>query len=311
VLSSVVRHSAPRNLGAQLAAALIGIAWAGHRMHVDHLHCHFGWVAVTSTWAACSLTGTPYSVTLHAFDIHTERLQDRFTPVPLRAAKKVFCISELDAELVATRWGIPTGVSRMGVPRSWVQTPRVGADVAPRSSDLIVAVGSLSTKKGHDDLIRAVAAAPGWRLDVFGAGPEHEPLQALVTELGLVGRVRLLGSAPEPDVRRSLELAAVSALACRETRGGDRDGIPVALIEAMACGAPVVTTRLGGIPELVGDAGMLVDADDVPALTVALTRMQDPAERDRLAAAAQDVVLLGWTVEANAAALLQSIGWPP
>ena len=82
-------------------------------------------------------------------------------------------------------------------------------------------------------------------------------------------------------------------LPCRILDDGDRDGIPNVLVEAMAAGLPVVTTRVSGIPELVEDGvnGLLVDPDDPDALAEALLRVhRDPDRRARLAAAGEATV---------------------
>ncbi len=307
ILTTILRHSSARNIAPQLAAAATGIAWAEAGIDVDHLHCHFGWVATTATWAAATISNKPFSVTLHAFDIHTERLQDDFAGVPLRAAKDVYCISRLDADDISHRWGIDTAVCHMGVPESWIERPRRVAADGSRSADLIVSVGSLVPKKGHADLIRAVARSEGWRLAIIGEGPERESLEALVEELGVGARIELLGACSENEVRGHLGSAAVAALACRVAKDGDRDGIPVALIEAMACGTPVITTRLGGIPELVEGAGILAMPGDVDSLVSALDEMRDPGSRDRIAVVAQERVIESWTVESSAGELLSRI----
>ena len=87
--------------------------------------------------------------------------------------------------------------------------------------------------------------------------------------------------------------ATVFCLPCRVARDGDRDGIPNVLVEAMACGLPVVTTAVSGIPELVADgvSGLIVPAEDPAALAEALARLQrDPGLAQRLGREAQAVV---------------------
>src|SRR5690606_19539686 len=114
-----------------------------------------------------------------------------------------------------------------------------------------------------------------WRLTIAGDGPERSRLEQLVDQMQLRGRVTLVGARSEDDVRELLQRASVACLACIESPDGNRDGIPVALIEAMASGVPVVTTRVGAISELVEGAGTLVEPCDPDALAAALDRMAE------------------------------------
>lgn len=298
VLSTVVVRSSRRNVLPQLAAAAAGLAWAGRGEvgHGTHVHAHFGWVAATASWAAATAADVPYSVVLHAFEIHDARYRDGFTEVPLRGAACVFTISDRDRAVVERRWGLCAQVLRMGVPRSWV-VPETGA----RDDRLVVSVGSLLEKKGHAVLLEALArAVTPWRAVVVGAGPLASSLIARAEELGLEERVEFVGARPEAEVRALLRRAAVAALASVETRDGDRDGVPVALMEAMAVGAAVVTTTVGAIPELVEGAGILVAPGDAQALADALDDLADPEVRADWTVAGRRRVLDGWIAEENA-----------
>ncbi len=260
----IVGMASPRNLVRQLWACLVGLAWASRGDRCDLIHAHFGWVSATAAWALGRMTGTRYTVVLHAFELHDTRYLDRFTPVPLRGATHLFTISASDAALVEKRWGIHAEVLRMGVPDALLEKPQPMPDREPW---LIVAVGSLVRKKGHDVLLAALARSdPRWRLVIAGEGPERRALEHEVRRLGLADRVQLRGHLGELEVESLVRRAAVCALACKEAPSGDRDGIPVALMEAMAMATPVVSSNIGGIPELVEDCGILVPPGDVAAL---------------------------------------------
>lgn len=125
VLATVVRRSAPRNLVTQLSATGVGLAWAStFADRRSHLHVHFGWVAATAAWACTRITDQPFSVVLHAFELHVERYQDAFAPIPLRAASTTFAISAFDAELASARWDLPVEVLHMGVTDEWLEDRR-------------------------------------------------------------------------------------------------------------------------------------------------------------------------------------------
>lgn len=280
VFATVVARSAPVNIARQSAAAAIGVAWAGsRRLPEGHLHAHFGWVAATAAWAAARVDSRTFSVFLHAFEIHDQRYVDGFTSVPLRQATAVFTHSDRDREIVADRFGVAPTLARLGVPRSWLADPS-----ADRDPGLVVSVGRLVEKKGHGVLLEALARAEGpWRCVIIGDGPLRGSLQQQITKLGLHDRVTLAGALPEAEVATWLRQASVSCLASVETASGDRDGSPVALIEAMASGAAVVATDTGAIAELLAGAGLVVPAGDADAMAEALDQLADPAYRRGLA----------------------------
>jgi glycosyltransferase involved in cell wall biosynthesis len=156
-----------------------------------------------------------------------------------------------------------------------------------------MAMGRLNRQKGFDLLLRAFAlAAPAaptgspWQLVILGEGEERPALTALVTELGLAGRVHLPGRIDNPyDSLRQAELFVMSSR---------YEGFPMSLLEAMACGLPVLCTDCStGAREILtpGVDGELVPPEDVPALGAALAAlMADPARRRALAAQAPKVL---------------------
>jgi glycosyltransferase involved in cell wall biosynthesis len=157
----------------------------------------------------------------------------------------------------------------------------------------VVSVGSLIEKKGHDVLIEACARLRAEGLDVrceiAGAGHLHDSLRSLIERLGVQDSVRLLGPLSREDVLARVASASVFALAAVPSRIGV-DGVPVALIEAMAVGTPPVSTALSGIPELVsdGETGLLVEPGDVAGLADALRRLlTDEPLRTRLGESAR------------------------
>jgi glycosyltransferase involved in cell wall biosynthesis len=151
---------------------------------------------------------------------------------------------------------------------------------------LVVSVGRLAAKKGHDTLIKACAVLKEQGVDfvcrIVGDGDERRLLQELIDRLGLGREVELVGALPHDEALRLTAGASVAVLACRQLADGDRDGIPVSLMEAMALDVPVVSTRVSGIAELVHDGqnGLLVDQDDPGALADALAALlEDDGKR--------------------------------
>jgi glycosyltransferase involved in cell wall biosynthesis len=155
------------------------------------------------------------------------------------------------------------------------------ARALPGDTKSIVSVGRLAPQKGHDVLLRAFAAVarehPGWTLTIVGEGPERPALQALASALGIADRVRFTGTLPEPG--EVLVKADFFVMASRY------EGFPNALLEAMACGLPVISTSSVGAQEIVTDGhdGLLTPIDDEAALADAMRRLiEDPQLRERL-----------------------------
>jgi teichuronic acid biosynthesis glycosyltransferase TuaC len=129
----------------------------------------------------------------------------------------------------------------------------------PSANRLIVAVGALIKGKGHHFLIRAIRELapryPDLQLYILGEGPNRRALEKLISELGLGGQVHLMGKRPNEELRLWFSAAQVSCLA------SSREGWPNVVSESLACGAPVVATRVGGIPEIVRcpEFGVLVE----------------------------------------------------
>jgi colanic acid/amylovoran biosynthesis glycosyltransferase len=139
-------------------------------------------------------------------------------------------------------------------------------------------------KKGIEFAIRAIAAVArtGRRLryDVIGDGPLRSRLQRIVAELGITDIVIIHGSKKKSEVIAMLDCAHVLLAPSVTAEDGDREGIPVAIMEAMAAGLPVISTRHSGIPELVRDgvSGYLVEERDVESLASKIADIVDHPE---------------------------------
>jgi teichuronic acid biosynthesis glycosyltransferase TuaC len=122
----------------------------------------------------------------------------------------------------------------------------------------LASVGHLIERKGHDFVIRALAQLPGWRLFIAGDGPERARLEALAAAGGVADRVTFLGRRNQDELVQLYNAVDMLVLA------SDREGWANVLLEAMACGTPVVATRIWGTPEVVAtpEAGVLVARED-------------------------------------------------
>jgi glycosyltransferase involved in cell wall biosynthesis len=155
--------------------------------------------------------------------------------------------------------------------------------------------GRLVREKGVHLLVRAIAGIPSAVLAIAGEGPERERLRALARALGVADRVHFSGRRPStvmPDWLNALDLLALPSQGAR----GWSEQFGRILVEAMACGVPVVASRSGEIPDVVADAGILVPEGDAEALGAGIASLAtDELARHRLACAGRARVMERFT----------------
>ncbi len=183
---------------------------------------------------------------------------------------------------------IPTGIDLERFTPGDAARAREALGLGP-GGPVIGIVATLRSWKGHRYLLEALAAMAdrGARLLVVGDGPQREPLERLARELGLADRVRFAGD--QPDVAPWLQAMDLFCLPSYAN-----EGVPQALMQAMACGLPVISTPVGSIAEIVqdGDTGRLVKPEDAAALREAIeSLLADAAARTRLATHAREAAL--------------------
>lgn len=292
------------------ALASLALARRLREHRVRHLHAHFAHAPATLALYAARQLGVPFSFTGHAVDLFRDRA---LLHAKLRRARFVNCISEWHRSFYRTLVARPDQdypIVRCGV------DPTDFAPVAhaPNEPPRVLGVGRLVPKKGFDVLLRAAARLKqeGVRLQVriAGDGPELAALEALRHELGLDPDVEFPGACANRQVRTWLQTADLFVLPCRVDAEGDRDGIPVVLMEAMACGVCVVSGDLPAIRELVADGitGRLTAPGDVQALAEVLrTLLADPDLRARLARGGQQRVATEFSLEVNVNRMLSCL----
>lgn len=222
---------------------------------ITHLHAHFATAPASVAMFTHHLTGIPYTFTAHAKDIYFDT-KPRLLRTKIKHARAVVTISEYNRGHLSRLVG-PSGSQK-------VHCVYNGMDLSSYTSGLsriekspvlsILTVARLIEKKGIGDLIRACdilrERGRSFRVEIIGKGPLRMCLKTQVHLLNLQDIVRFRGALAQEAVRQAYGQADIFALPCVISEDGDRDGIPTVQLEAMACGLPVVSTGVSGIPEL-------------------------------------------------------------
>ncbi|MCC7322157.1 MAG: glycosyltransferase family 4 protein [Rubellimicrobium sp.] len=276
------------------------LARISRKRGLRHVHVHSFANAAHVAALARILGGAPYSLTLHG-DLP---VYGRDHAAKMRGAAFVTAVTRPLAQAIADAVpGRQAEVITMGV-----ETARFAPAPRPPAAPplVIVAVARLAHVKGHVHLLRAMAVLVAEGHDLIatfiGEGPERPAIAAEIARLGLSARVTLAGAQGEEAVLAALRGAHVLALASF----GQGEAAPVAVMEAMACGLPVVCSRIGGTGDMIADGvdGFLVPQQDEAAIAAVLRDLAgDPALRARIGAAARARAVATFDHRVQAAAL--------
>jgi glycosyltransferase involved in cell wall biosynthesis len=294
---------------------------------VDHIHSHFAHDPTLVALLVSMLSGMTFSFTAHARDmlqIPQEALAERISHA---RAVVTICQANVDylREVAPTGHGAKVRLVHTGIDvdafspaRELRAASEVGgaasagtqvggaASAGPRVPRIVV-VSRLVAKKGLLDLLEALglvrAGGGAFECEILGDGPLREEISGAISRLSLEDSVELAGPATLAQVRLALQRADLYALTPFVTDDGDREGLPSSVLEAMACGVPVVSTRTAGIPEAVihGDTGLLAEPRDVAGIAAQLiTLLEDPELRRRMGASARARIVEQWGAESVA-----------
>jgi glycosyltransferase involved in cell wall biosynthesis len=284
----------PGSLAKSLLVFPIAVSWA-HQMRalgVRHVHAHFGSYPALAALIAAELMEIGFSFTAHAHDLFVDNMM---LAEKASQAKFVVAISEFNRTRLSALLSADAA-RRVRVIHCGVDSQALAFRPWRRSSahrHVLLCVAALREYKGLGHLIRACALLRQSSPDdqfvcrIVGEGPERSALEREIRTSGLGDSVQLLGAREQSVVRNLLEHSDTFVMPSIVARNGYMDGIPVALMEAMASGVPVIASQLSGIPELVrdGETGLLVSAGQAEALQAAILRCW----RDPVAAAQRAV----------------------
>ena len=286
------RHS-NRNLAvhlAYLAEACLVAEWLA-RDRIDHVHTHFGTNGPVVALLVGELGGPSFSFTVHGpeeFDspgaLH---LREK-----IRAASFVVAISSFGRSQLL-RWSDPQDWAKVRVVRCGLDADFTGVTPVPNSgARRFLCIGRLAEQKGQLLLIEAAARllSEGQELELVlaGEGPLRPEIEAAIAEADAGDRIRITGWIDNAEIRAELQAARALVLP------SFAEGLPVAIMEALALGRPVVTTAIAGIPELVdAGCGWVVPAGSVDDLVVAMRAALDasPERLDEMGRAGRARVL--------------------
>jgi colanic acid/amylovoran biosynthesis glycosyltransferase len=270
-------------------AGTLAVRRAVRTFRPDVVHVH--WIVPQGVMALLGARGLPWLVTSLGGDLYALRAAPalRLKRLVLRRASAVTVMNEQMRDLVVD----------LGVPPERVHVLSMGVDlgrlsrggVGERTPGRLVFVGRLVPKKGVDVLLAALRRLPeslSWSLDVIGDGPLRAELERAARPLG--DRVVFHGQQSAEELGRTLAAAEVGVFPSVRTASGDQDGLPVALLETLAVGTPVVVSDLPGLDEAISGpehGGLVVESGDATALAAALERvLTDAGLRERLGTAA-------------------------
>jgi len=254
------------------------------RARAQHIHAHFVDTPTQIAMYASAMTGIPFTCTAHANDLFRHGLLLR---EKAQRASKLLTVSHYNRQWLEQQGVDPRCIdvvrcaSGIGTVPSPAARPRTGAY-------RIGTLCSLVERQGVDDLLRATAlllrsgCAP-LRLLVAGDGPQRSRLQALADQLGIHAQVDFVATIAHHALAPWIGSLDLFVSAGKADHDGEGDGIPVALMEAMSLGIPVVATRISGVPELVidGHTGYLAEPAQPESLAARIDQAMAEPERAR------------------------------
>ncbi|HEU4935287.1 MAG TPA: glycosyltransferase [Vicinamibacterales bacterium] len=288
--AAAMRADVTLRAAAYLAAPLaLAAGWrasraVARRHHATVMHGH--WVIPGGITAALAAPDLPLVISLHGSDVYVaERLAPARTAARhafTRAGFVTACSDDLARRAIA----LGAAPDRMATVPYGVDTARFGPGVAIRRTrrkelgiddtvPLCLAAGRLVHKKGFEYLIDSIAAVPELVLAIAGEGTLDRALRLQAEAKGVSGRIRFLGNQPQDKVGEYFAAADVICAPSIRDDGGNVDGLPNVVLEAMASGTPLVTTAAGGIGSVVEHerTGLVVAERDAAAIATAISSL--------------------------------------
>ncbi len=245
--------------------------------NIDRIHAHWGSTTATMAYIVSKITGIPWSFTLHRWDIK----ENNMLKEKIKSAEFARCISEHGRRellgIIGKEFEEKTQLVYMGV-----KIPEEAKQAEEYEKLFKIAIpANLVEKKGHKYLIEACEilvkkGIANFECIFYGDGPLRSKLEKLVKEKFLCEYIKIKGIIPHKELlelfqSKKIDLVVLPSIL---TKDGELEGIPVALMEAMGCGVPVISTNTGGIPELLSDgAGIIIEEKSSENLSRAILKI--------------------------------------
>ena len=288
-----VRHAAKkRKLGTDILAALdewgrrtdflrlyqaVYVGLRLREMGVDHVHAHFAGMAARTAFWINKFFSITFSFTAHANDIFVPTDFEVGLGKLVDTARAIITETDYAAQFLRERF--PDRAGRVHRISNGLDLSEFGRADFSSVPPLIISVGRLIPKKGFSDLIRACAFLAehrkSFRCEIIGEGPIENDLRSEIAQHGLQRYVILAGTKPQSQLSRRLAAANVFVLPSVIDPEGGMDNLPTVIMEAMATGLPVISTNIGGIPEMVieNETGFLLQPGDAVAMADAINKI--------------------------------------
>lgn len=266
------------------------------RQGIEHLHNHLGDASGTVTLLACTMADIGYSITIHGphifFDPTHWALREKVKYAGFIACISYYCKSQMMLFSDQADWDrfqiVHCGVDPLQFPYIEVK----------QHARKLLYTGRLAAEKGLPVLFESLKLLGqqgyDYELTLVGDGNDRKSLEELARQMGIADRVVFAGFASQDGVRDYLMQSDVFILP------SFAEGVPVSLMEAMACGVPVIATYVGGIAELIepGETGLLVPPSDPAALRDAIARyINDHGLREKVSRQGRDKVMSDFNLD--------------
>jgi glycosyltransferase involved in cell wall biosynthesis len=249
---------------------LLDLVWAARfapimrKTGVQQIHCHFGDHKFFIGYYCKRLTGLPLSVTIHAHEFYTNP-NERLFRKALNEADRIFPIAKRWYEKLKADYGVPP--DRLVLSRLFVDIDAY----RPASPIRVIAVGRFTERKGFEYLLQAALDLADLDMHFMFVGFGEVDIGKRAEELGLQARVTVFDKMNQEQLRTLYQMSDILCVPSITTEREGAEGIPVVLMEGMACGLPVVASNCGAIEEIVEE--YLVAERAPMAIATALRRL--------------------------------------
>ena len=213
---------------------------------IEAIHCHFGDRKLFVGYYCKQITGLPLSVTIHSHELHVNP-NDKLYRAAIHDCDKIFAISQLAVNILTNRDGLPN--EKVHLSRLFVDTEQWN----PTAPLRVLTVGRFEEQKGFQDLIAAAKILVDENIEfvIVGFGPLD--VRQMVSQAGLDHKIVIFDKLGQSQLRLLFQQCDIYCLPSISHPTQGKEGIPVVIMEAMACGLPVIATDAGAVSEIVRD----------------------------------------------------------